>query len=76
MASRRPDTAAPCLPNRPSEWPKVAVLVSAYNAEKSIRSRIENLANCDYPKDRMTIVVASDGSKDDTVGEAKRSGAP
>ena len=51
--------------------PRVAILISAYNAEKSIRARIENLARSNYPTERMTIVVASDGSTDNTVLAAK-----
>jgi glycosyltransferase involved in cell wall biosynthesis len=30
-------------------------------------ARVENLLACDYPHDRLQIIVASDGSTDDTA---------
>lgn len=44
--------------------PSVSLVVSAHNEESLIRRRIENLLALDYPKDRLEIVVASDGSTD------------
>ena len=40
----------------------VSVLVVAYNEEDRIEARIENLLALDYPRERLEIVVASDGS--------------
>ena len=51
--------------------PTVSVLVVAYNEAARIRERIENLLALDYPRDRFEIVVASDGSTDDTVLRAQ-----
>jgi cellulose synthase/poly-beta-1,6-N-acetylglucosamine synthase-like glycosyltransferase len=50
----------------PQEWPKVSVLVSAFNEENAIGERIRNLLSLDYPKDRIEIIVGSDGSTDRT----------
>ncbi len=50
----------------PAEWPKVSVLISAYNEENAIGERIRNLLSLDYPKDRVEILVGSDGSTDGT----------
>jgi len=47
--------------------PFVSIIVAAYNEEKAIAKRIENLLALDYPKNRMEIVIASDGSTDRTV---------
>lgn len=47
--------------------PPVSVIIAAYNEEKCIGRRIENLLECDYPVDKMEILVASDGSTDATV---------
>jgi len=44
--------------------PTVALIISAYNEEKIIREKLENSLGLDYPKDRLKIVVASDGSDD------------
>ncbi len=76
LARRVSEPIHPPFPTSLMAWPKVAVLISAYNAEKSIRARIENLVACDYPTERMTIVIASDGSTDGTIRQARESGAP
>lgn len=47
--------------------PSVCLLISAFNEEKVIRKKIENSLSIDYPKDKLTILVASDGSDDRTV---------
>src|SRR6267143_6020136 len=48
--------------------PVVTVVIPAYNEERWIERKIENTLSLDYPHDRMQILVASDGSTDDTVG--------
>lgn len=49
----------------------LSVVIAAYNEEQHIGRRIENLLACEYPKDRLEILVASDGSTDDTVKNAR-----
>lgn len=46
--------------------PKVTILITAYNEEKAIRSKLENTLKIEYPKDKLEILVASDGSDDRT----------
>ena len=46
--------------------PAMTVLVTAYNEAAIIRQRVQNLLDCDYPADRLEILVASDGSTDGT----------
>ena len=46
--------------------PSVSMIIAAYNEEKSIRRKIENTLVLDYPKDKLEIIVASDGSTDGT----------
>ena len=46
--------------------PTVTFLITAYNEEKSIRQKLENTLSLDYPRDKLEIMVASDGSTDDT----------
>jgi cellulose synthase/poly-beta-1,6-N-acetylglucosamine synthase-like glycosyltransferase len=61
-----------CLFKRPKplpemkEWPHVSVLVVAHNEQDQIRRKIENIFSCDYPPDRLEVVVCSDGSTDRT----------
>jgi cellulose synthase/poly-beta-1,6-N-acetylglucosamine synthase-like glycosyltransferase len=46
--------------------PKVTILITAYNEEKAIRQKLENTFAVDYPKQKLEILVASDGSTDKT----------
>lgn len=55
------------LTYREEDLPQVTVLIVACNAEHHIRERIANVFACDYPGDRLEVLVASDGSTDATV---------
>ncbi len=46
--------------------PLVTVLITAYNEEKDIRAKLENTLQIDYPREKLEILVASDGSTDKT----------
>ena len=46
--------------------PMMSVIVACYNEERHIGARIDNLLACDYPSDKLEILVASDGSTDRT----------
>lgn len=48
------------------ELPTVSLLVAAYNEEIEIEGRILNALALDYPRDKLEIVIASDGSTDRT----------
>lgn len=49
----------------PPEWPKISVIVPAYNEEKVIQTTIESLLATDYAD--KEIIVVDDGSKDNTL---------
>jgi cellulose synthase/poly-beta-1,6-N-acetylglucosamine synthase-like glycosyltransferase len=55
--------------------PAVAVIVTAYNEEAVIGSRIENLKSLDYPANKIELVVTSDASSDQTDTFAAAAGA-
>ena len=57
--------------NCSTKLPQISVVISAFNEEKAIKKRIENLESLDYPKDKIEIIVASDGSSDKTVELAR-----
>lgn len=46
--------------------PRVTYLITAYNEEKNISAKLEQVLTLDYPKDKLEIIVASDGSTDRT----------
>ncbi|MCA2003787.1 MAG: glycosyltransferase, partial [Candidatus Nitrosotenuis sp.] len=48
----------------PTEYPRMSVLIPAYNEEKVIRTTIESLLATDYPD--KEIIAIDDGSKDQT----------
>ncbi len=47
-------------------WPRVDILIAAYNEDKVIGSKIENCLQFDYPAEMVTVWIASDGSSDRT----------
>jgi cellulose synthase/poly-beta-1,6-N-acetylglucosamine synthase-like glycosyltransferase len=59
----RPPAAADILPS-------ISIVVVAHDEGRQVRGRLENLLCLDYPRDRLEIVLGSDGSTDGTVGEA------
>lgn len=46
--------------------PHVSILIAARNEAENIKAKLENLLALDYPADKMEIIVASDGSEDET----------
>src|SRR3954454_16303158 len=55
--------------------PGVTVIVAAYDEEEVIARKVENVLSLDYPRDRLELIVASDGSADGTVERARAAGA-
>lgn len=47
-------------------FPHVTILIPAYNEEKYIAKKLDNTLALDYPRDKMQILVAADGSSDTT----------
>ncbi|EOA9036988.1 glycosyltransferase family 2 protein [Vibrio harveyi] len=47
--------------------PTMTIVVPAYNEEQWIAEKIRNLASLDYPRDKLTIVIACDGCTDNTA---------
>lgn len=56
----------PAHPPELDELPSVTLLIAAYNEEKVIASKLENSLALDYPRDKLQILVAADGSSDRT----------
>ncbi len=70
-AFARERTAPADRPDRDCEM-NVSVIAAVYNEETAIQKRIENLLELDYPREKLEIIVASDGSDDRTVELAER----
>ena len=70
---RRRPTVSP--PASWSELPTVSLIVAAYDEEDVIAAKVAEAAGLDYPRDRLQLIVASDGSSDATVERARAAGA-
>lgn len=46
--------------------PLVSIVIAAYNEEKEIGKKLDNIVSLDYPPERLEVVIASDGSTDRT----------
>lgn len=70
LAWLRPAPARGSYPDEES-LPSVTLIISAYNEEEVLERKLENAVALDYPKDRLEIVVVSDGSTDRTAEIAR-----
>ncbi len=62
----------------PGAWdevPSVSLIVAAYDEEDSIAAKVANALALDYPRERLQVIVASDGSADATDERARAAGA-
>ena len=59
----------------PELLPTVSLIVPAYDEEEVIAAKVANALSLDYPRGRLQIVVASDGSTDATAERARAAGA-
>ena len=48
------------------DLPPVSVIIPAYNEERHLKDKIANVAELDYPRDRLQVIIVSDGSTDQT----------
>jgi cellulose synthase/poly-beta-1,6-N-acetylglucosamine synthase-like glycosyltransferase len=63
------------IPGEPQPLPRVSVIIAAYDEEDVIEAKVRNVLSLDYPRDRLELIVCSDGSKDATVDRARAAGA-
>lgn len=56
---RKPSAKAPFEPH-------ATLIITASNEERRIRDKLENTLALDYPRERLQVLVASDGSSDET----------
>src|SRR5215813_1865171 len=57
--SRSPDQDA-------AQLPPVTLIIAAYNEEARLPDKLANIRRLDYPRDRLQVIVVSDGSTDRT----------
>lgn len=71
LLSRRADAAATPEPMERSALPSVTVVMPAYNEAAHIAAKLRNLACLDYPRERLTVLIACDGCTDRTAEIAR-----
>lgn len=49
-----------------SHFPKVSVIIPAWNEEKNIKETVESALSLDYPKDKLQVIAVDHGSNDQT----------
>jgi cellulose synthase/poly-beta-1,6-N-acetylglucosamine synthase-like glycosyltransferase len=54
------------------ELPRITLLIAAYNEEGFIEEKIKNTLALDYPADKLSIFIVTDGSADRTVERARQ----
>lgn len=64
--------AAPRVRKDPGFKPTVSVIMAVHNGAAHIRAKLDVLAAFDYPRDRVQIIVVSDGSTDETDSIVER----
>ncbi|MGC1853023.1 MAG: glycosyltransferase [Solirubrobacterales bacterium] len=63
---------------RPETWkelPRVSLIVAAFDEEEVIAAKVAGALALDYPRERIELIVASDGSGDATAERARAAGA-
>jgi hypothetical protein len=55
--------------------PHVSVIVAAHREADVIAAKVENALGLDWPRERLEVIVACDGSPDDTPARARAAGA-
>jgi glycosyltransferase involved in cell wall biosynthesis len=58
-----------------AELPSVSVIVAAYAEQEVIAARVANLLELEYPRARLEVIVACDGSPYATAERARAAGA-
>jgi cellulose synthase/poly-beta-1,6-N-acetylglucosamine synthase-like glycosyltransferase len=64
----------PPAPLADPPWPRVSIVLSAFDEEDCIRAKVENCLALDYPQDRLEIVIGCDGCGDRTAEIARAAG--
>lgn len=71
LLSKLKDEHTVCF-DEPKWWPSVSLIIAAYNEDSVIEDKLINCLSLNYPKDKIEIIVASDGSTDKTNEIVKR----
>ena len=75
LRARTPGSRTKARQPADDELPNVSVIVAAYAEQDVIGERVANLRALDYPARLIEVIVACDGSPDETAARARAAGA-
>ncbi|MEI6057474.1 MAG: glycosyltransferase family 2 protein [bacterium] len=67
--------ATPGAAKKADEWkklPTVSITVPCFNEARTLEKTIQSLLGLNYPKEKLSILIVDDGSKDDTYAIAQQ----
>ncbi len=65
----------PAVPAAVAPEPRVSLVIAAHREGDVIAAKVRNARALDWPADRLEVIVACDGSPDDTPARAREAGA-
>jgi cellulose synthase/poly-beta-1,6-N-acetylglucosamine synthase-like glycosyltransferase len=69
------DGLSPAVTGPAPRAPSVTLIVPAYDEEEVIAAKVADALALEYPRERLQVIVASDGSTDATAARARAAGA-
>lgn len=67
---------SPVQKPHPRSQPSVTVVVVTHNESARVARRVENFLASEYPPEKLSVIVVSDGSTDDTTDRIRTLGEP
>lgn len=62
----------PYKSEKPASMPSISIVISAYNESNTIGEKLDNILSLSYPREKLEVVIASDGSNDGTDAIVER----
>ena len=63
-------------PPDPQDWPTVTIITAARNSAALLPAKLENFRALNYPPERLSLLIASDGSTDETCDIVRQATDP
>ncbi len=55
-----------------AELPSISVIIPAFNSERTLYKCLESIYQCDYPKNKLEVILVDNNSTDETLLVAER----
>ncbi|MHB8234659.1 MAG: glycosyltransferase [Solirubrobacteraceae bacterium] len=62
-------------PDETQSLPSVSLIVAAHDEQQVIAAKVADALALDYPRERLQLIVACDGCRDETAQRARKAGA-